>query len=191
MTLFMSVSEESNQTLVQYSSAFANASLTPRIFNILPQQTLYNYTLVLKTQLVPPPLTLNFKLTSNYPIVHKLTTPVMYLCFDRDPKFNVLYPPLRVTVTQFLSSCNLRDVGKQVTNIYVSNDTSKSSAGSVTPKIISMTVNSVASTGAVITINSISSGTIYYACISAGYPNITNTSMLISSNISQGVTGSA
>lgn len=190
MTLFMSISQEANQTLAQYNSAFTNASLTPRIFNILPQQTLYNYTLVLMTQVVPPPLTLNFKLTSNYPIVHNLTTPVMYLCFDRDPKFNVLYPPLRVTVTQFISSCNLQDVGRQVTNIFVSNETSQSSASSVTPKIISMTVNSVASIGAVITINSISSGTIYYSCMLAGYPNITNASVLINGNVSQGVTGS-
>jgi hypothetical protein len=176
MTLFMTISEESNQTLAQYHAAFRNSTLSPRIFNILPQQTLYNYTLVLKTQIVPPPVTLNFKLTSNYPIVHKLTTPVMYLCFDRDPRFNVLYPPLRVTVTPFLSSCNLRDVGKQVTNIYVSNDTSQSSAGSVTPKIITMTVSSVASTGAVLAINSISASTIYYSCIKAGHPAITNDS---------------
>lgn len=75
-------------------------------------------------QVVPPPLTLNLKLTSNYPIVHQLTTPVVYLCFDRDPKYNVKYPPLRVTVTQILSSCNLQDIGKTVTNIMISNSTS-------------------------------------------------------------------
>jgi hypothetical protein len=115
----------------------------------------------------------------------------MYLCFDRDPRFNVLYPPLRVAVTQFLSSCNRQDEGRQVTNILVSNQTSQSSASSVTPKIISMSVSSVASTGAVITINSISAGTIFYACISAGYPAITNASLLISLNNSQGVAGYA
>jgi hypothetical protein len=190
MTLFMTVSEESNQTLAQYSSALSNFSIAPRIITIQPQVTQYSYNVTQKSQIVPPPLTLNFKLTSNYPIVHKLTTPVMYLCFDRDPKFNVLYPPLRITVTQFLSSCNLQDVGKQVTNIYISNQTSQSSAGSVTPKIISMTVSSVASTGAVINISSISAGTIYYACISAGYNAITNASLLVNSNASQGMAGS-
>ncbi len=190
MTLFMTVSEESNQTLAQYSSALENFTITPRIFSILPQQTRYSFNVTQKSQIVPPPLTLNFKLTSNYPIVHRLTTPTMYLCFDRDPRFNVLFPPLRVTLTQFLSSCNLRDVGKQVTNIYISNQTSQSSASSVTPKIISMAVSSVASTGAVININSISTGTIYYACIPAGYPPITNASLLIATNISQGISGS-
>lgn len=115
----------------------------------------------------------------------------MYLCFDRDPKYNVLYPPLRVTLTPFISTCNSQDIGKTVTNIFISNDTSQSSAGSVTPKIISMIVNSVASTGAVIQINSVTSGTIYYACAPAGFKPITNSSLLINGNVSQGVTGSA
>lgn len=99
MTLFMSILEQSNQTLVQYYPSFANFSLKPDIINIQPQVTEYEYTLTYKSRVVPPPLTLNFKLTSNYPIVHNLDTPLMYLCFDRDPKYNVLYPPLRVTVT--------------------------------------------------------------------------------------------
>lgn len=187
----MTVAEESNQTLAQYSSALSNFTITPRIISILPQQTLYNYSVTLGSRTVPPPLTLNFKLTSNYPIVHNLTTPTMYLCFDRDPKNNVLYPPLRVTVTQFLTSCNLQDVGKTVTNIFISNDTSQSSAGSVTPKIISMSVNSVASTGAVILINTITSGTVYFACVPAGSTAIINPNLLISGNVTQGVTGTA
>lgn len=108
-------------TLAQYSPHLSNFSITPRIINIQPQQTLYNFTLTQGKRVVPPPLTLQLKLTSNYPIVHTLTTPTVYICFDRDPKFNVLYPPLRVTVTQFLSSCNLQDVGKTVTNIMISN----------------------------------------------------------------------
>lgn len=89
-------------------------------------------------RVVPPPLTLNFKISSNYPIVHRLTTPTMYLCFDRDPRWNVPFPPLRVKVTPFLSSCNQADVGKAVTNIMVSNSTSLSSATLVNPRIISI-----------------------------------------------------
>jgi len=73
--------------------------LKPNIINIKPQETEYEYTLTYNSRIVPPPLTLNFNLTSNYPIVHKLITPLMYVCFDRDPRYNVLYPPLRVTVT--------------------------------------------------------------------------------------------
>lgn len=140
-------------------------------------------------QIVPPPITLKFKLTSNYPIVHNLTTSQVYLCFDRDPKFNVLYPPLRVTVTQFLTSCNLQDVGKAVTNILVSNSTSTSSATLVTPKIISIQVTSVASTGAILNINSISSGYIYFACIPFGSPAITDPAILIAMNSTIGFKG--
>ena len=97
--MFLTVGEENNQTLAQYSSYLANFSIEPRIINIMAQTTDYNFTVKQGMRVVPPPLTLNFKLTSNYPIVHNLTTPVMYLCFDRDPKYNVLYPPLRVTLT--------------------------------------------------------------------------------------------
>lgn len=139
--------------------------------------------------MVPPPLTLNLKLTSNYPIVHQLTTSTVYICFDRDPRYNVLYPPLRVTVTSFLSTCNRQDVGKTVTNIMISDKASESSAGFVEPKIISMQNTSVASTGAVITINSISGGTIYYACIPAGSPAITDPKILISKASTIGVVG--
>jgi len=101
--------------------------------------------------------------------VHQLKTPTVYICFDRDPKYNSLYPPLRVTVTQFLSSCNLLDVGKTVTNILISNSSDQSSATQVSPKIISISLSSAASTGANFVINSLSSGTIYYLCMPAGY----------------------
>lgn len=191
MTLFMTIVETSTQTLSQYSPYLSNFSLTPNIINILPQQTVYNFTMIQGQQVVPPPLTLSFKLTSNYPIVHQLTTPVMYLCFDRDPKFNVKYPPLRVTVTQILSSCNQQDIGKSVTNIMISNSTSSSSASSVTPKIISISVKSVASTGAVLSINSLSAGSIYYVCQPAGYPAITDPNVLVALSSKIGVTGVA
>jgi hypothetical protein len=101
----------------------------------------------------------------------------------------VLYPPLRVTVTPFLTSCNRQDVGKTVTNIYISNDPSQSSANLVTPKIISIQVSSVASTGAVITVNSLSAGAIYYACVLAGSEPIINATLLTSGQ-AKGITGS-
>jgi hypothetical protein len=120
MTMFLTVSEESNQTLTQYSPYLTNFSIQPRIINIMAQTTNYSFTISQGMRVVPPPLTLNFKITSNYPIVHNLTTPLMYLCFDRDPTFNVRYPPLRVKVTPFLTSCNQQDVGKAITNTQVS-----------------------------------------------------------------------
>lgn len=45
----------------------------------------------------------------------------MYLCFDRDPRYNVRYPPLRVTLAESASSCNDKDVGKDISNIYARN----------------------------------------------------------------------
>ena len=70
---------------------------------------------------IPPPLTLNFKLTSLYPIIHNFTTSTLYLCFDQDPKFNVQLPPMRIRITSSLSSCTTKDVGKNITNINVKN----------------------------------------------------------------------
>ena len=142
-------------------------------------------------RIVPPPLTLNFKITSNYPIVHQLTTPTMYLCFDRDPKFNVRFPPLRVTVTPFLSSCNQKDVGKEVTNKKVSTDASKSSASDVRPKILGITVSSVASTGAQLEISSLTAGKIYWLCIPVGFPNITNAQDIIGGTNANGISGNS
>lgn len=155
----------------------------------MAQNTSYSFSVVHGLRIVPPPLTLNFKLTSNYPIVHQLTTPTMYLCFDRDPKYNVLYPPLRVILTPFLTSCNQQDVGKAVTNIFVSNDASASSAASVTPKIIDISVISVASTGATLRVSSISAGSIYFLCIGIGHPTVTNNSHLVGLSNTLGVKG--
>lgn len=107
--------------------------MEPRIISIVPQQSNYTFVITQGKQVVPPPITLTFTLTSVYTIIHNLTTPTMTLCFDQDPTYNVLYPPLRVKLTQIASSCNLADVGKKVTNVLISNDSSQSSAGSMKP----------------------------------------------------------
>lgn len=142
-------------------------------------------------RVVPPPLTLNFKLTSNYPIVHNLTTPVMYLCFDRDPRFNVPFPPLRVKVTPFLSSCNQGDVGRAITNTQVSTSPSESSASLVNPKIVGITVLSTASTGASLQISSLTSGQIYWLCLPIGYPTITAASIIVAGTNTNGISGTS
>lgn len=121
MTLFIRIAEESNQSLANYSAHLSNFSLSPRIINIVPQSNNFSFTIVQGRQVVPPPLTLQFTLTSVYTIIHNLTTPSMTLCFDQDPTFNVLFPPLRVRLTEFASSCNVADVGKRVTNVLISN----------------------------------------------------------------------
>lgn len=100
-----------------------------------------------------------------------------------------MYPPLRVRLTQFPSSCRLQDVGRNVTNIFISNKTSDSSAGSVTPEIIKIVSSNVRSTTATMTINTRTGGTVYYLCIDAGYPIIDNSSQIIAMSNQNGLTG--
>ena len=115
----------------------------------------------------------------------------MYLCFDRDPRFRVTYPPLRVKVTPFLSSCNQKDVGKTVTNKYISNSPSESSASEVRPKILGISVLSAASTGGQLQISSLTSGTIYWLCIPTGYNAVTDTQVIIGGTNTNGISGSS
>lgn len=189
MTLFIKISEESNQTLAQYSPHLSNFSLEPRIVTIVPQQSNFSFKITQGKQVVPPPLTLTFTLTSVYSIIHNLTTPTMTLCFDRDPTYNVLYPPLRIRLTQIASSCNLADVGKAVTNVLISNDTSQSSASAMKPEIIKLASSNIVSSGARITINTRTAGVVYYLCLDSGYPAITSADDIVGLSNTKGFTG--
>ena len=140
-------------------------------------------------RVVPPSLTLKFTLSSVYTIIHNLTTPEMILCFDQDPRYDVSYPPLRVSLTEFSSSCSGKDVGKKITNIFVSNKTKDSSASSVKPDIIKMAATNIKSTAATIVINTRTSGEIYFLCIEAGYPRITEADDILSLANTDGITG--
>ena len=122
--MFIKIAEEANQTLAEYSPFLSNFSLEPRILSIVPQQSNFSFNITQHLRVVPPPLTLQFTLTMVYPIIHNLTTPTMTVCFDQDSTYNVLYPPLRVRLTEFASSCDLGDVGKPITNIFKSNKSS-------------------------------------------------------------------
>lgn len=190
MTLFLTILEEANQTLAQYSPYFQNFTIEPRVINIQPQISNYSFVVTQMQAKVPPSLTLQFKLTSLYPIVHNLTTPQMYLCFDQDPRFNVLYPPMRVKVTPYLSSCNINDVGKNVTNIFITNTSSGSSASSVQPSIISVHTISISSTGANFKVNLDSLSTVYYLCQQTGYANVSDISEIQFANLTNAVAGS-
>jgi hypothetical protein len=120
---------------------------------------------------VPPPLTLSFKLTSLYPIIHNLTTEKLYLCFDQDPKFDVLEPPLRIRITNLLESCNNKDIGKSITNIFAENPSTVQNkiVNSVLPVIVGINVLQTASTGANLEVILDSAGTVYYLCLPSGY----------------------
>lgn len=113
----------------------------------------------------------------------------MTLCFDQDPTYNVLFPPLRMRLTQFASTCNLADVGKKITNVMISNNTSDSSASSMKPDILSMRSSNVVSSGATLTINTRTSGIIYYLCIDSGFPTISSTDSIIALNNTNGIVG--
>ena len=175
--------------MAEYSPHLSNFSLTPRIISIIPKQNNFSFTITQGKQFVPPPITLTFTLTSVYTIIHNLTTPTLTLCFDQDPTYDVLYPPLRVRLTQFASSCNLADVGKRVTNIYISNSTSESSATNMKPEIIRMTSSNIMSSSATVSINTRTAGTLYYLCIDSGYPTITNAQEIIALNNTKGFAG--
>ena len=189
MNLFIQIEEEGTGTLNDYSPHFSNFSLEPRVIDIIPQQTSFNFTITHYKQVVPPSLKLKFTLSSVYTIIHNLTTPEMILCFEQDPRYDVLYPPLKVSLTEFASSCSGKDVGKKVTNIFVSNETKDSSATSVKPDIIKMDAKNIKSTSATVTINTRTSGSIYYLCIDAGYPIIDEPNTILQQSNINGVTG--
>ena len=100
----------------------------------------------------------------------------MTLCFDQDPTYDVLYPPLRIRLTEFASSCVQNDVGKPITNILISNSSSISSSSLVKPEIVRIVSSNIRSTIATMTVNTRTGGTVYYLCIESGYPIIRNAS---------------
>jgi hypothetical protein len=115
---------------------------------------------------VPPGLTLNFALTSLYPIIHTLLTPKMYLLFSRDPKYQALYPPLRMTITpNNVSTTN--DVGKQIINIFLNNQTTSN----IKPLILSVNVTDLGSTYANFDIYTNDMYNLYYAVLLYGSPD--------------------
>ena len=140
-------------------------------------------------RVVPPSLTLKFTLSSVYTIIHNLTTPEMILCFDQDPRYDVSYPPLRVSLTEFSSSCSGKDVGKTITNIFISDKAKDSSATSVKPDIIQMKATNTKSTATTIVINTRTSGEIYFLCIEAGYPRIKDADDILSLANTDGIAG--
>ena len=138
----------------------------------MPQQSKFSFSIEHYKKTVPPKLTLKFTLTSVYTIIHNLTTPTMTVCFNQDPTFDVLYPPLRVSTTEFASSCDGSDVGKKITNIFVEGSSTESNAADIVPEIIKLQVFGIKSTLASIRISTRTSGTVYYLCIDAGEPLI-------------------
>lgn len=119
---------------------------------------------------IPPPLTLNFKLTSLYPIIHNFTTSTLYLCFDQDPKFNVQLPPMRIRITSSLGSCTTKDIGKNITNTNVKNvnGAQDNTIKAVLPKIVKVDTTQVSSTAIILDVSVDSAGTLYYLCLPSG-----------------------
>lgn len=142
---------------------------------------------------IPPPLTLTFKLTSLYPIIHNLTTTTIYLCFDQDPKFKVLEPPMRITVTDYLASCNTKDIGKAITNIYALNSSTNQNAtvNQVLPIIVSINSTNIMSTSVDLLVNLDSSSTIYYICLPSGEPAVTDKALIKAMNSTIGLVGTS
>lgn len=162
MLVSITIAEEEIEPLETYSPLFKHLSLEPRRVPILPESSNFSFGVSFKEQIVPPPLTLRFELSSFYDISHNLTTPQKIMCFDLDDSYNVLYPPLRITLTDKLEYCNTGDVGRKFTNIMVDNTSSGSSAALIHPRIISITAQETGSTWANLSIFTRTPGTITY-----------------------------
>lgn len=152
-----------------YSPTFGNYSISPRVIVIPPNTVRVNFSVSFYNTTVPPPLTLNFALTSLYPIIHQLMTPQMYLLFSRDPRYQIPKPPLRLTVSpQNISTAN--DVGKSIANIFV-NETIAGNLSSLKPKIISINSTGLGSTYANFDIYTNEAFAVYYVVMLFGYPD--------------------
>lgn len=66
---------------------------------IIPQVYNFSFSIYQGMLVVPPPITLKFELSSFYEIIHEMTTVTKSVCFDLDNTYNVLYPPLRISLT--------------------------------------------------------------------------------------------
>lgn len=189
MVLTMTVAEETPNILT-YSPTFGNYTISPRVIVIPPNAVRANFTVSFYNTTVPPPLTLNFALTSLYPIIHQLMTPQMFLLFSRDPRYQIPKPPLRLTVSsQNISTAN--DVGKSIANIFV-NETIAGNLTSLRPKIIGINSTAIGSTYANFDIYTNDAFTVYYVVMLSGYPDPEDKQALMSGNISNSVlTGSA
>lgn len=117
----------------------------------------------------------------------------MYLCFDRDPKFDVLEPPMRMRITSYIESCNNKDIGKSITNIMVKNGSGSvnRTVSAVKPVIINVEPILILSTSANLSVSCDAVATIYYLCQPSGFPAINDTAVIKAMNITVGFTGSA
>jgi hypothetical protein len=134
MTLSITVKGEVNGSLLNYSSAYNNYSISPRVIQIGAGISEVNFTILYFNSTVPPGITLLLSLSSLYPLYHILTTPTLYVSFFRDAKYQGLYPPMKVVVSTTYQS-NANDIGKSVLNVFVNNQTQ---SVSFAPVIISM-----------------------------------------------------
>lgn len=165
LTLVLTVKEEINGSLLRYSQSFGNYSISPRVIQIAPGINSTNFTILYFNSTVPPCLTILLSLSSIYPLVHRLTTPTLYVSFFKDPKYQGLYPPMKVIVSETYLN-NADDVGKSILNVFVNNQTQNVSFA---PVIIRMSQIERGSTWSNLLINTKEEYTLYYCVQEVGY----------------------
>lgn len=91
---------------------------------------------------------------------------MMYLLFSRDPKYQVLSPPLRMSITTANTSTSF-DIGKSVVNIFVRNTTNLTN---IQPIILSINRTAIGSTFVNFDVFTRDTYSLYYAVMKNGYP---------------------
>ena len=88
-------------------------------------------------------------ISSLYPLYYTLTTPVLYVSFQKDSKYQGLYVPMKVTVSDvYLAPAD--DLGKSILNVFVNNQTQNVSFA---PVILAMNQSQRGSTWSNLLIN--------------------------------------
>lgn len=165
MTLVIAVKEEFNGSLLSYSKAYGNYSVAPRVINISAGVSEVNFTILYYNNTVPPGITLLLSISSLYPLYYTLTTPVLYVSFQKDPKYQGIYVPMKVTVSN-VSFVSTDDVGKSILNVFVNNQTQNVSFA---PVIIAMNQTMRGSTWSNLLINTKEEYTLYWCVLEQGY----------------------
>lgn len=165
MTLVIAVKEEFNGSLLSYSKAYGNYSVAPRVINISAGVSEVNFTILYYNNTVPPGITLLLSISSLYPLYYTLTTPVLYVSFQKDPKYQGIYVPMKVTVSS-VSFVSTDDVGKSILNVFVNNQTQNVSFA---PVIIAMNQTMRGSTWSNLLINTKEEYTLYWCVLEQGY----------------------
>lgn len=147
------------------STAYGNYSVAPSLIAIPANVNQVNFTILYYNDTVPPGITLLLSLSSLYPLYYNLTTPTLYVSFMKDTKFQGVYVPMKVTISD-INQSNANDVGKSILNVFVNNQTQNASFA---PVILSLNQSQRGSTWSSLLIYTKEEYTLYWCILEQGY----------------------